>query len=279
MVKTPKNDFNACEDFIDTVNAGLVISAALTTFDMDDVSDNPSDTCLHDIWRLPDTERRDALMNMCGQVYDKFIRFSYNSAPTVTSGSDGIHEYRVQLLRMGSFFMEFADAMREGDGSRVLRCWKYMVVIFSASGNRYYACEAANLLLQYNFTMSPRQSAQLLWSRFVNTQGLPGKNIPVDLHMEHLNKIAKEAINFLGSNKSEKAIQRVGKAIGTLSPVLNNFDSVNKVASTSSRQNKPNARKDILIVVEEIIKAKCFGKGSTENFQNLKMHSIRTELT
>ena len=52
----------------------------------------------------------------------------------------------------------------------------------------------------------------------------------------------------------------MGKAIGTLSPVLNNFDSVNKVASTSSRQNKPNARKDILIVVEEIIKAKCFGK-------------------
>ena len=73
--------------------------------------------------------------------------------------------------------MQFADDMREEDGNCVLRCWTYMVVIFSASGNRNYACEAANLLLQYNYTMSTRQSAQLLWSRFVNT-GLPGKKHP-----------------------------------------------------------------------------------------------------
>ncbi len=83
--------------------------------------------------------------------------------------------------------------------------------------------------------MSPRQSARLLWSRFINTHSIPGRNIPVDLHMEHLNKMAKEAINFLGANKSEKAIQRVGKAIGTL-PVLNNFDMVNNVSTMSSKQ-------------------------------------------
>ncbi len=29
--------------------------------------------------------------------------------------------------------MEFKDAIREGDGERVLRCWKYMIPIFSAS--------------------------------------------------------------------------------------------------------------------------------------------------
>ncbi len=103
---------------------------------------------------------------------------------------------------------------------RVLRCWKYMIPIFSASGNSNYACEAANLLLQHKYTLSPRLSAQLMWSRFVNTTGRPGKNIPVDLHMEHLNKIAKGAIRFQGSNRSKKAIKRIGRAIGTLSPML-----------------------------------------------------------
>ena len=44
------------------------------------------------------------------------------------------------------------------------------------------------------------------------------------MHMEHLNKIAKGAISFLGSNKSEKAIARIGQSIGTLSPVLDNLD-------------------------------------------------------
>lgn len=30
---------------------------------------------------------------------------------------------------------------------------------------------------------------QLLLSLFVNTRGLNGKNIPLDLHLEHLNRI------------------------------------------------------------------------------------------
>jgi hypothetical protein len=32
--------------------------------------------------------------------------------------------------------------------------------------------------------------------------------------MEHLNRVAKGAIEGLGPNKSKKAIERVGKAIG-----------------------------------------------------------------
>ena len=101
---------------------------------------------------------------------------------------DCVCEYSVQLLRMCCLYMEFADAIREGDGGRVLRCWKYMLPIFLASGNKNYACEAANFLLQHTYLLSPWQSAQLLWSRFVNVHGQPGRNIPVDLHMEHLTK-------------------------------------------------------------------------------------------
>ena len=134
-----------------------------------------------------------------------------------------------------------------------------MAVMFSNSGNRNYACEAANLLIQYYYILSPRQASQLFWSRFVNTHGRPGRNIPVDLHMEHFNKIAKGAIGQLGSNKSTKAIERIGpSAMGTLSPVLENFDCINNIVHTSSRQRKPKAQKDVMRVVNEISKAHCF---------------------
>jgi len=46
-----------------------------------------------------------------------------------------------------------------------------------------------------------------------NMHGTPGKNIPMDLYMEHLNRIAKEAIKGLGANKTPKAIQRIGMAL------------------------------------------------------------------
>ena len=29
--------------------------------------------------------------------------------------------------------MEFVDAIREGDGSRILRCWRYLLLLFKAT--------------------------------------------------------------------------------------------------------------------------------------------------
>ena len=260
VVKLPKKDVNACEDFIITVTSGFVVAAALAAFQLKSPSDHPTNQIVpgaDSIWTLSSSQRQECLKDLCGKVYDRFINFKFNSA-TSAQVVDGIFDYSIQLLRLGCFYMEFRDAIKEGDGERVLRCWKYMIPIFSASGNKNYACEAANLALQHSYTLPPRLSAQLLWSRFVNISGRPGKNIPDDLHMEHLNKIAKGAILFLGSNSSEKAITRVGRAIGTLSPVLDNFDEVNNVTTSSTSQKRPSALKDIEIVADELLRAECF---------------------
>lgn len=76
--------------------------------------------------------------------------------------------------------------------------------------------------------------------------------------MEHLNRIAKDAIGLLGSNMSEKAIQRIGRVMGTLSPVLDNFDCINNVVHTTSEQRKAKAQKDVMVVVSELNKARYF---------------------
>ena len=47
--------------------------------------------------------------------------------------------------------------------------------------------------------------------------------------MEDLNRVAKIAIEGLGANKSQKAIQRIGKVIGTVSLSLENFDTISNV--------------------------------------------------
>ena len=258
VVKTPKKDVNACEDFLDIVTSGLVVAAVCTTLQLKSVDELPTNSALpraDEMWTMTTDERKECLKQLCERVFDRFVAFSYNAPVTVVSGGDRVFQYSVQLLRLGLFYHEFADAIREGDGNRVLRCWKYMLPIFSASGSRNYACEAANLLIQHSYTLPPRLAQQLLWSRFVNVYGRPGRNVPVDMHMEHLNKIAKGAISFLGSNKSEKAIARIGQSIGTLSPVLDNFDEDNHIQATSSTQKRPTTQKDIEVVVKELLKA------------------------
>ena len=72
-------------------------------------------------------------MDLCGKVYDAFVCFKFNIPETTPAESDNVYEYSLQLLQLGCFYFKFADAIREGDGGRVLRCWKYMIPIFSAS--------------------------------------------------------------------------------------------------------------------------------------------------
>ena len=127
--------------------------------------------------------------------------------------TDNVYNYACEVLSLGLLYLEYKDAIREGDGERVMKIWKYLLLLFKASGRTNYSIEALTLLSQYYLILPSRLAEQLKWSRFVNTTGLPGHNISCDLHMEHLNREAKTAIKGLGANKSQKAILRTGRAI------------------------------------------------------------------
>ena len=70
--------------------------------------------------------------------------------------------------------------------------------------------------------------------------------------MEHLNRLCKSAIEGLGANKSEKAIMRVGKTVGVLEGLLNNFDSDNDVVTISNAHTARSMVKDLNIVIKEL---------------------------
>ena len=129
----PKKDVNACEDFITTITSGLVVAAALSTFELNSVDDQPAEHIVPGgdmIWTLSSVERRDKLLHLCGQVYDRFVQFAFDSK--ISASTDSVYEYTMQLLRVCLFYAEFADGIREGDGGRVLRCWKYTCFLFLA---------------------------------------------------------------------------------------------------------------------------------------------------
>jgi len=106
--------------------------------------------------------------------------------------------------------------------------------------------------------LPPQQAEQLLYSRFVNTKGVRGRNIPLDLHQEHLNRVCKDCVKGLHSNKTKDAIVRCGKALGTLNDLLINFDQSNHVASASGAHNSPSYEQDLKIIVEELLQTKVF---------------------
>lgn len=146
-------------------------------------------------WMSQEVERRAVLKHIVDDLVKLYASFSFNTPYVHTSKpSDGVFFYARQVLSLGCFYLEFRDATKEGDGDRILRCYRYLLPIFQSSGRKNYSCEALNFLVNHDCILSERQAAELIWSRFVNVHGLPGKNIPNDLHCEHLNRLCKTAI-------------------------------------------------------------------------------------
>lgn len=122
--------------------------------------------------------------------------------------------------------------------------------------------ESLNLLLQHDYLLSPREVEELIWGRFINTHGQMGRNIPNDLHCEHLNRLCKTCIANLQANKTPDVMCRVACALGTTYPVLENFDKGNKVTKYSAIHREVESSKDFKAVLDCLNRTDVFNKKS-----------------
>ena len=154
---------------------------------MSNLHDMPSnDVISTDVWTESAERRKDLLMGLTRDILNCYTDIAYHSSSVTGRNAerDRIHEHSVQLLSIGLMYIYSRDAIKEGDGNRVLRSWRYMLPIFIGSGRKNYAKEAL-MLIGHQELLPGRLSQQMLWSRFVNVSGGKGKNIPADLHNEH----------------------------------------------------------------------------------------------
>ena len=148
--------------------------------------------------------------------------------------------------------LEFKDATREGDGIRILWCWKVLLMYYRMANHTNYASEAFHFIAQVTATASPRVAIQLLWGQVVNTKGKEGHNVPVDLHMEHLNRTVKEYIAGVGDNISQNTIIQYGQSLDGMMTITKNYDSVNNVHPFSEKHTKKSQRKDEKLILHEL---------------------------
>ena len=248
MVSDPSDNVNACEDFLELVVTGHILSAFMAVTGMETLDDKPSSA----LFPEEEADKTAILQSVAKVVVSDYTDFSYPPSKQSASPKDHIREYAKEVLTLGLFFMEYRDAIREGDGTRVLRCWKYLVLFFRATGHRNYAIEGFTLLTQHKYFLTPRLAQQVQWSRFVNTHGQKGHNIAADLHMEHLNRLCKDAVRHLGANKTPNAIVRAGKAISVLGKVMQQFDTTSDINHTSGYHTGRDMLGDLKKVLAEI---------------------------
>ena len=253
----PDSSMKACEDFFLIVLHAHVVSAAK---------------------RLLSLKQYSSIMDLAKAVLTEFVTINPNKK---VSRSDKVHLYAREVLTLGLIWHSFNDAVREGDGDRVLTLWKWLLIIFKVKGHRNYCKEAVVLLSHYHCLLSQRKAAQLKWSRFVNTVGREGKNVSCDLHLEHLNRTLKGLISDIGSNVSSKdtqsiypnnAINRAARSIGVLHDICKKFEQSDSLKQYSDKHSRPSSMKDINHIVDILDTERVFeikNKRKYPSFQNL----------
>ena len=244
---------------------------------MKSVEENLPQNILRDLTQVPRQNCQQSYNRIVHNVLKELVRLPSNpdSAPQTEERSDGVLCYTEEVITYGLLYAEFDDAIKEGDGLRVVRCWQFFLPIFKASNRTKYALEAATLLINLHI-LPQRLTQQIIWSRFVNWSGKAGHNKPCDLHMEHMNRTAKEALGPQAC-LNPKSVKRVGNCIALFQNLCRQFDMVSDAHHSSGKHVRASETTDLQKIVKQLLCANVFQKISNrchKGFESLSGKSL-----
>ena len=166
-----KTDMNATEDFFEVVTAGHIIAVTLHACSMTDLEDTPHVAPFDvDIDELSPNQKWILLSSFIHGILENHVkptmeiqglqRQAGKSKKKRKEDSDHVWDYACVVLSAGLFMAEFRDAVKEGDGNRMDRVWKYLLIFFRSSGKTKYALEA--LYLQFHFVTSSSEAVAVV---------------------------------------------------------------------------------------------------------------------
>lgn len=139
---------------------------------------------------------------------------------------DGLHKY-VSSIRKLQQFEDPGGPGRETEVTEIERDHFLPHTDSSVSGHKNYSIEVLHLIASY--FLPPVYATQILWGQFVRNHKKTGCNIYAAPHMEHLNRLCKDAISHMVQTKTPSAIARVGKALGPLAELTVNALTIRHV--------------------------------------------------
>lgn len=165
---------------------------------------------------------------------------------------DTVYNYTHQLLVLLLLRLNHNDAIKLGDGERILRLYKFFCLYFKVSKCPKYAIAALHLQAQVNCLLSPRLAHSLTWNRFVNHQGKLDTNFPMDLDVEHENKAFKADIHSFKGEITDRSISRVSQATEPTDAILSAFDKCTHIRKPSGKHINISSKDDVMMLVDNL---------------------------
>ena len=171
---------NAAEAFFEDALASHILAAACSILGFSTAGE------LFSLEEMPPTFA--GVTKLADDIVARFTDLESIGTLATTQHADEVQQCATDTLTIGLLWHTYHDAVKEGNGEMVITIWRYLLLIFRMTQRKNYATEAAHLLVQLEYLSSERTKMQLKFGRFVSMHNQIGKNIPCDLHMEHLNR-------------------------------------------------------------------------------------------
>ena len=163
----------------------------------------------------------------------------------VKSG-DHIFNYGCLHITLGLLIRDAEDAVKEGDGERVVRVWKFFTPLFRLTQCHKYALAGLRLMASIEGLLTPRKAHQLMWNRFAGVNEGTGKRISRDERLEQLNKVAKEEIRSLGfPNINDDNVVKATLSTGSVDKLINQSHADLQRKARGGHHCNKNAKKTL----------------------------------
>jgi len=279
--KSAKDAVHDNREFLTFITHGYVVLAAMQVLGLDEFEGVPVGI-KHDTVE----ERQRFLAKVSSAVVEKFV-FPHGVLPSQGCDShqqqDFKSNYICALMREGLLDIARLDAVKEGDGERILRHWRYDFIHFHAFNHTNYRLISFRFIAQVFGLLTPRMAARMVHNRTVNIHGGIGHNVSLDLFLELLNKDVKADLKRSGPNLTSKLLERIGRSKQVMDELLHFFDREVELFTGIGRHTPPDWTDEVSEMVTDLKDDLLFqlhpGREfpSFPSFKFSKVHSVDLE--
>ena len=180
-VKNVKNEYHAVSDFIDVVTDAYIIALFMTHMNIEKSDETAAAGFIPtEIIHGSTDDKAQYFHNLIANIVDTHILNKFSaSLNRITDGEsqhekttddcsrDGVYQYSTNFLKFALLRRINNMSTRAGDGNRVMRHWRFALLIFFANHHTNYQLESFLLTASVKALLSPRLSHSIVWNRFV----------------------------------------------------------------------------------------------------------------
>ena len=190
--------------------------------------------------------------SLCGAHYKSYVALkkhiiSAHPGSMAIEGhtvTDTVHGHTSELIKFLLLKRCLDWTMKMGHGDYLSLLMKHFMLYFRQLGCTKYALACFEHVAQQQLFLSERMKVLIRQECFVNNLGRRDSNMPMDLDLEHSNKVFKEHFTLSRSEPSEKCLARLSLAQDCLQEILINFYNQFQLEDYQARRQVSKSKYD-----------------------------------